>query len=568
MIPPWWERYHGLLEEELEAFEQAGMPAEVDESARAAGLVRLSFTFATGGESIPLVATYPDLFPFVRPEVRAPYLDLDRHQNPFGRNLCLIGRSTANWSAGHQHLADLVRDQLPNLLAAARRPPGTPPPVPEDPQAEPFSDYFEYPAGPVIFIDNDVRAPAGVERGRMTVALEPSEGPGLRGFVAEIGPAKGPVSATLQGLGGLYEKPRRVSARWIRLPRPPRARDGAQMLELLANVARDLRSPLWARHGSWNKDVIGITFPEELQPGVVGDGWVFLIRARRGKVGHTYLCRVGRAGPNDLAERVPELRVLCDKTVLVIGLGGIGAPSALELIRAGIGELRVVDHDIVDPGTTVRWPLGFAFAGEPKVTAFERWAKANWPYTRVVPKWHRVGAVRDDVSQPSDLEVLDELLDGVDLVYDATAEVGIHYLISELAREKGIPYVEASTRNGAWGGIVARIIPGPGRPCWVCYAHALEDVEGSLAVMPGGLHQPLGCADPTFTGTGFDVTEFALAGVRLAVGTLVRGAVAGYPDPPWDAAVVNLRDATGTMITPTWSPLTIEVHRRCSRSSH
>jgi len=132
VINPWWVRYPGLLEEEVEAFEQAGMPAEVDETAKAAGLIRLTFTYVDNADTIPLVATYPDLFPFVRPQVRAPDLDLPRHQNPFGRNLCLIGRSTANWSAGHQHLVDLVREQLPNLLIAARRPEGTQSPVPEE----------------------------------------------------------------------------------------------------------------------------------------------------------------------------------------------------------------------------------------------------------------------------------------------------------------------------------------------------------------------------------------------------------------------------------------------------
>ncbi len=41
---------------------------------------------------------------------------------------------------------------------------------------------------------------------------------------------------------------------------------------------------------------------------------------------------------------------------------------------------------------------------------------------------------------------------------------------------------------------------------------------------------PRGCADPTFTGAGFDVATIALQGVRLVVGTLAGSIPGGYPD--------------------------------------
>ena len=64
--------------------------------------------------------------------------------------------------------------------------------------------------------------------------------------------------------------------------------------------------------------------------------------------------KAGRASRRDLTLRMPELTPLADKVVAVFGLGCIGGPSALEFARAGVGELRVLDHDAVDPGTIGR----------------------------------------------------------------------------------------------------------------------------------------------------------------------------------------------------------------------
>ena len=81
---------------------------------------------------------------------------------------------------------------------------------------------------------------------------------------------------------------------------------------------------------------------------------------------------------------------------------------------------------------------------------------------------------------------------------------------------------------------------------------------------PKGAFQPVGCANPTFTGSGFDTGILALSGVRLAVSTLTDDHEKGYPTFDWDVAIINLRDNNGNAITPSWQTFNLKKHPSCS----
>jgi molybdopterin/thiamine biosynthesis adenylyltransferase len=224
--------------------------------------------------------------------------------------------------------------------------------------------------------------------------------------------------------------------------------------------------------------------------------------------------------------------------------------------------LRIVDHDIVDPGTIIRWPLGISVAGLLKTETIKNLISDHYPYTQVVAITHRVGALRGNGT--TDLKILDELVDGADLVYDATAEVGIQHLLSDLARQRRLPYLCVSTTAGAWGGLVVRIRPGRTEGCWLCLQHALMDESiPSPPADPTGQTQPAGCADPTFTGASFDVGQIALAGIRLAISTLLDGKSGGYPNVDWDVAVISLRTSGGEIIAPQFDTFKLNRHPSC-----
>ena len=271
------------------------------------------------------------------------------------------------------------------------------------------------------------------------------------------------------------------------------------------------------------------------------------------------------AGRTDLTVRIPDLSHLHKKTVTAIGLGCLGAPSVLELGRCGVGEIRIIDHDIVEVGTVVRWPLGLTAVGRRKTDAISDFIKANYPFASIVPFPNRIGAVRLSADQDSDLKILESALDGTDLVFDATAERGVQHLLSDLAAELKIPYIGISTTPGAWGGMLVRLRPQITEGCWLCFMHSLDDNSFPSPLSdPAGEVQPIGCADPTFTGPGFDTGIIALSGVRLAVSTLKDDHEKGYPTFDWDFSVVNLRDDQGNVIVPSWQTFNLKKHPSCS----
>ncbi|MCP3053750.1 ThiF family adenylyltransferase [Aurantimonas marianensis] len=125
----------------------------------------------------------------------------------------------------------------------------------------------------------------------------------------------------------------------------------------------------------------------ELRHEAPGDGFVCLLTLSRGSKNKRreqhFVIPVFRAGEEDLGYRVPATKVLRRSHIALIGLGALGSPLALELARNGVEHLRILDHDIVEPGNTVRWALGASAWGKRKTTALEQFIQAEYPRTTV-----------------------------------------------------------------------------------------------------------------------------------------------------------------------------------------
>lgn len=537
----WWSRAE-RLRWEISELERLGFRYDPHGDVEASGPFYLRVYASWRGEEAALDVTFPELYPYFRCEVRAENLDLLHHQNPFRKNLCLLGRGTDQWST-RDSLAWLLSDQLPKLAEALDADTDSAAAALEEQQGEPVSDYYPYEIGDVVLVDSSWRIPPEFDRGRIKLEYKPhADDEPFRAVVTEITWRHGPLYRAPDHLLGLF--PETLEGDLVRLEQPLLIDDPNEFQRLVRDGKGQGKwcGPAWSK-----RQVVGVVFPEEsLWRGESGQGWLFVVgfKAKKALRANYRFVRADRAGVQDLTSRAPELRPLREHTVAVVGLGCLGAPSALEFARAGVGELRLLDCDRIDAAGSIRWPFGLHWAGLPKADALRHFIRSHYPLTKPIPFVHKLGASDSDVS------VLNQTLDGATLIYDAAAEVGISYFLADWARHAGIPYVGVWSLQGAWGGQVARLLPGGATGCWYCLQRA--KTEGQIPAPPHdpkGWFQPTGCADPTFFGAGFDLSSIALAGVRLAVATMLVGRGA-YPPSRDDVLVLSWRDEHGVLITP------------------
>jgi hypothetical protein len=552
---PWWVLRPDLRAREMDDLRARGIRL-VDEGLCGNQLILKLDVPIEGMEDLRVNAVYPQLYPYFRPQVQPDDLSftVKRHQHPFGKHFCLLANSET-WDPNYT-LAWFLQAQLPQVLKFRAGDAAQLKHI-EEPVGESVANYYKYQEGACVFIDSAWNLDTAVSEGKLRVAY--SEGAPLRGAIREIYNSGQTLLATAPDqLAALF--PKQTWARWVRIEAAIAEQDPAAMLELL-----DKRFPELARHQSkkaaWPL-ITGVVFRDELQQGIYGDNWIFILRGSKPR-----FIRAARAGESDFASRVPELVPVRTKRITTVGLGSLGMPSAMEFARAGVQDLVTVDFDFVDAGSTVRWPIGLSVAGMQKAAALKDFVARNYPYTTVRCIESQIGYTFNN-PETGDEIVVPEIFK-TNLLYDATAEREVNYALSTIAAERGVPYICLSTTPGGWGGLVFRQRVGSDRACWSCLQHYLTDETiDTPHSKPGGTLQPAGCVTATFTGAGFDGGIIALMGVRLAISTLCGGAEGGYPNVDWDCAVVQLRDEAGSVLAPAWRPYIVGKHPNCHGPAH
>jgi len=139
---------------------------------------------------------------------------------------------------------------------------------------------------------------------------------------------------------------------------------------------------------------------------------------------------------------------------VVIGCGALGTYALGFLTRAGVGQIVVVDRDIVELSNLQRQTLfSEKDVGRPK-------AKAAEEALRGVNSDIEIWGVVADVSYAN----VEKLIKNATLVLDATDNMDTRFLVNDACVKNGIPWVYA----GAVGttGMVMPIVPGG--PCLRC----------------------------------------------------------------------------------------------------
>jgi hypothetical protein len=231
----------------------------------------------------------------------------------------------------------------------------------------------------------------------------------------------------------------------------------------------------------------------------------------------------------------------------------------------------VVDGDVVEAATAVRFPLGHADAGRAKVVALGQQLVAHSPFSEIDCTGTRLGAARLDGTGPDQHEVVNTLLDGVDLIFDATASHAVGLFLGDCAAVLNLPFINVTTTSGCWGGRVMALWPHEGA-CFDCvYRHVDERNDDSIPVeerlippeQPGGEIRPLGCGDATYTGTSFDALAVVAVAVRAAASLLCNGAEGAYPPINWNLAIIWNRTHDGEPLAGRTFEFDLERHGKC-----
>ncbi|HEX5482745.1 MAG TPA: ThiF family adenylyltransferase [Terriglobia bacterium] len=176
--------------------------------------------------------------------------------------------------------------------------------------------------------------------------------------------------------------------------------------------------------------------------------------------------------------------------VVILGCGALGAAQANMLARAGVGELRLIDRDYVEPSNLQRQILfdeSDAKQKLPKAAAAEQKLKQ-------INSDVRVEGVVEDVQAHN----IEDLVRGFDLILDGTDNFATRYLLNDAAVKLNISWIYGAVV--ASYGVTMTILPGR-TACLSCV----------LPQSPGGLQgtcDTLGVIGPAVSWvTAVQVTE-------------------------------------------------------------
>jgi molybdopterin/thiamine biosynthesis adenylyltransferase/rhodanese-related sulfurtransferase len=160
---------------------------------------------------------------------------------------------------------------------------------------------------------------------------------------------------------------------------------------------------------------------------------------------HTLLPEVGVEG---------QVKLLNSK-VLLIGAGGLGAPSAFYLAAAGVGTIGIVDDDVVDESNLQRQVIHTTDrVGMPKTESARASIEALNPDVRVIE--HRTRLDADNI-----LDIISEY----DVLVDGADNFPTRYLLNDASVRLRKPVVSASIL--AFDGQISTFVPYEG-PCYRC----------------------------------------------------------------------------------------------------
>ncbi len=214
----------------------------------------------------------------------------------------------------------------------------------------------------------------------------------------------------------------------------------------------------------------------------------------------------------------PDRDLLAGRSAAIVGCGAIGSFVADQLVRAGVGRLTLLDDDVLRPGNVVRHLAGAELVGLTKAKAVRQAIGGARCATAL--------AVRDGSLLTAD--DAGEVVQGHDLVIDATADGSASALLRYAAEDRGTHVLSVCVQND---GTTLRVDLAP--PLYGADPLPPSPRRPALAPAYEG-----GCGSPVSPTPPYAVVEAAAMAARHACALLagrplhVSGEIRDFPPSP------------------------------------
>jgi len=169
--------------------------------------------------------------------------------------------------------------------------------------------------------------------------------------------------------------------------------------------------------------------------------------------------------------------------VFVAGAGGLGSPVSIYLAAAGVGTIRIVDHDKVELSNLNRQVLHWD-----ENIGMEKADSAVAKLKKINPGV-KIEAIAETITEAN----ISQLVADFDLIVDAMDNLPARYLLNKTAIEKGIPFFHGAVYG--FEGRVMTIIPGK-TACLNCVYRGATIPEEKFPVI-GVTPAVIGCIQAT-----------------------------------------------------------------------
>jgi molybdopterin/thiamine biosynthesis adenylyltransferase len=212
-----------------------------------------------------------------------------------------------------------------------------------------------------------------------------------------------------------------------------------------------------------------------------------------------------------------ETDLLKDRSVLIIGLGTGGMMVAIELAKAGVGKLVLVDHDRLKIGNISRHGAGISFVGRKKVAAARDLILETNPLVTV--------ETYDVKANEENEELLRTLTGKADLIICATDNRPSKLFINSLCVEKNKCVIFGGAFQRAYGGQVLRVRPRESA-CYHCLVLVMPEKEADQEISSQEDANAIAYSDRPVAvepGLSMDVAPIAIMVSKLALQELIIG---------------------------------------------